>query len=295
MKHRVVRRGTAAAALLATSGLMAACVPPTPPPTQNFQFKATSVTVNSSNDKGPCVFGVCVPPANDEPYAINIAFKVTIGEPGSATTQIVTGSNHWPGAFDQGPGEGGSHNFTGGEQATVGLNGITMVDIGDLAAGSKLTVAGVWAWGMEADLYSPGGIEASANVLKTALNNTLAATSLPSDPNQIVSSIISAIGVGGAFSYLGANLGSIFFGDDAIGSKFYIGVGARGALSDIIQSTAGSVAFPSIDIPVATTPPDIRGGAIFSLGAGNRTFSGQSHTNGGVDGRHTYTYTLTGV
>ena len=154
MKRQAVRRTALTGMVAATSLVSLACVPPTPPPTQNFTFKATNVTVNSSNDKGPCVFSVCVPPANDEPYAINIAFKVTIGEPGSATTQVVTGGNHWPGAFDQGPGEGGSHTFTSGEQAAAGLNGISMLDVTDLAAGNKLQVAGVWAWGMEADLYS---------------------------------------------------------------------------------------------------------------------------------------------
>ena len=267
---------------------------PTPPPTQNFTFKADSVTVNSSNDKGPCLFGVCVPPAKDEPYVVNIAFKVTIGEANSASTTIVTGDNHWPGALDQGPGEGSSHTFAGGEQAATTLS-TTMLDVADLAT-NKLQIAGVWSWGMEADLYSPGGIEAAANTLKTALNTALGGGTLPSDTGAIVSMILNAIGgVNGVFSFLGANLGSIFFGDDAIGSKLYIGVGARGALSSIIQSTAGGAAFPSIDLPLVTVPPDIRGGAIFSLGAGDRVLSGQSMTNGGVAGQHTYQFSLTGA
>jgi hypothetical protein len=170
-----------------------------------------------------------------------------------------------------------------------------MLDVLDLAGGQKLTIAGVWSWGMEADQYSPGGIDASANVLRTALNNVLAGGAAITDPNQIVSAILNALGVGGVFSYLGANLGSIFFGDDAIGSKMYIGVGARGALSDIVQGSAGSAVFPSIDIPVVNVPPDIRGGAIFSLGAGNRNFTGQSFTNDGIQGRHTYSFSLAGA
>ena len=289
-------RTTVLGAVVASAAVLAtACPPtPTPPPPQHFTFKADSVTVNSSNDKGPCLFGVCVPPAKDEPYVVNIAFKVTIGEANSASTTIVTGDNHWPGALDQGPGEGSSHTFAGGEQAATTLS-TTMLDVADLAT-NKLQIAGVWSWGMEADLYSPGGIEAAANTLKTALNTALGGGTLPSDTGAIVSMILNAIGgVNGVFSFLGANLGSIFFGDDAIGSKLYIGVGARGALSSIIQSTAGGAAFPSIDLPLVTVPPDIRGGAIFSLGAGDRVLSGQSMTNGGVAGQHTYQFSLTGA
>ena len=297
MKRRLVRR-SALTGVLAATGLMATACPPMEPPvipSQNFTFKANSVTVNTSNDKGVCVLGVCVPPARDEPFVINIGFKVTIGQPNSATTQIITGDNAWPGLIQQGPGEGSSHTFTGGQQAITPLSNIPMLDVLDLAGGQKLTVAGVWSWGMEADLYSPGGITASANVLRTALNQFLAGGAPITDANQIVTIILNALGVGGVFSYLGANLGSIFFGDDAIGSKLYIGVGTRGALSDIVQGSAGSAVFPSIDIPVVNVPPDIRGGAIFSLGAGDRTLSGQSFTNGGVSGRHTYSFSLAGA
>jgi hypothetical protein len=220
---------------------------------------------------------------------VNIAFKVTIGEANSASTTIVTGDNHWPGALDQGPGEGSSHTFAGGEQAATTLS-TTMLDVADLAT-NKLQIAGVWSWGMEADLYSPGGIEAAANTLKTALNTALGGGTLPSDTGAIVSMILNAIGgVNGVFSFLGANLGSIFFGDDAIGSKLYIGVGGGAE-----QHTSADAAFPSIDLPLVTVPPDIRGGAIFSLGAGDRVLSGQSMTNGGVAGQHTYQFSLTGA
>ena len=54
---------------------------------------------------------------------------------------------------------------------------------------------------------------------------------------------------------------------------------------------AAGVAFPSIAIPVLKIPPDIGGGAIFSLGTGTKSFTDGS-TNGSVDGKHTTTYTF---
>lgn len=284
-------------ARLALLGLVAAfatiaasCTPAAPPPVQSFSFKANSVTINSSNDSGPCAFGVCVPPDKDEPYVVNIAFRATVGQ-ADAQTYVTVGTHPWTGAFDQGPSTGQTHNFTGSQQGTVTIPDVPLLDVADLGS-SGLVIAGVWSWAMEADLYSPGGIDTAAGVLRDALNQAFSGAALPSDPAGIVGMILTKIGVGGAFSFLGANLGSIFFGDDAIGSRMYIGVGARGALSDIIQSSVGSAAFPSLAIPVATVPPDINGGAIFSLGAGAQNFTGQSMTNGGVDGRHTYSSTF---
>ena len=47
----------------------------------------------------------------------------------------------------------------------------------------------------------------------------------------------------------------------------------------------------SVAIPALSVPPDIGGGAIFSLGTGTKTFS-NNYTNGGVQGRHTTSYSF---
>ena len=285
-------------AVLLLTAMTAACTPPAPyagPPTKDVSFAANSVTVNSSNDKGVCVFGVCVPPANDEPFVINVWFRMKIGVANSATTGVVTGDNAWPGTFDQGPGEGQSHTYTGGQQGTVNFSGMSTPDVGDLLQGAPVEIAGVWSWKMEADLIGVGSVATTAaNALKTVLNDVLGGATLPSDASQIVSLILNALGgVGNGFATLASTIASIIpFGpsDDGMGSAFYIGVGASGTLSDIITSTAGSVAFPSIAIPVVSVPPDIGGGAIFSLGA-SHSFS-NNYTNGGVSGQHTTSYTF---
>jgi hypothetical protein len=290
------RRLCAALALVSTVAVLGACTTPPPyggPPTASRSFSATSVTVNSSNDK-TCVLGICAG-ANDEPFNIHVWFRVQIGVPNSADAGVVTGDNAWSGIFDQGPGEGGSHTYTGGQKATVNFSNIAMPDVLDLAQGAHLEIAGVWAWKMEADLLGVGGLATTAaNAIKSALNSTLANGSTPSDPNLIVNTILDAIGgIGGFFSALGGLLASVvpFAGDDAVGSAMYVGIGASGTLADIINSTASGASFPSLALPLVKVPPDIGGGSIFSLGSGTKTFS-NNFTNGGVDGRHTTSYTF---
>ena len=81
--------------------------------------------------------------------------------------------------------------------------------------------------------------------------------------------------------------------DDGIGSRFYVGIGARGTLASILDSSIGGTSFPSLAIPVVKVPPDIDGGAIFTLG--NKSFTNQVMINGGVDGKHTYSFSLSQV
>jgi hypothetical protein len=299
MEHRRIRRGLALMSIFAVVGLTAAACAPTGggggPATHNFTFGATSVTVNSSNDyTPPCIFGVCLSPANDEPYVIDIGFTVKVGQANSATDAVVVGDNQWSGIFDQGPGEGDSASMTGSASGAVTFPNVPLLDVGDLLnTNNHLEIAGVWSWAMEADLLGVSGIATTAgDAIKTVLNSTLATGSLPSDPNALVSSIIGVLG-NNIFPLLGSGLASIipFAGDDAIGSRFYVGLGVTGSLKTIVDAAVGSVTFPSLTIPVLSDPPDIDGGAIFSLGA--KTFSNQVMTNGGVQGQHTYTFAMT--
>ena len=112
------------------------------------------------------------------------------------------------------------------------------------------------------------------------------------DTSQIVNSILGVLG-NNIFPLLGSGLASIipFAGDDAIGSRFYVGLGVTGSLKGIIDAAIGGKSFPSLAIPVISDPPDIDGGAIFSLAT--QSFTNQVMTNGGVSGKHTYDYQLT--
>jgi hypothetical protein len=303
MRGTDLRRVLVSASILAAGALVAACGPqgPVPAPTVptgNFQFKALSAKNVSSNDESGCFLGICVNPSTDEPYPINIAFTVQIGVPGSATAHAVVGDQHWDwfNPFDQGPDEGETYTFSnGGEQAPVNLSNVPLLDVADLAFTSNhLEVAGVWSWALEGDTdpIGPGGMaDTVADGLKAALNSTLAVGSLPSDPSDIVNSVLGVIG-SHLFPTIGSFLSSVVpWGDDGMGSRMYIGLGARGTLKSIIDSSTASVSFPSIAIPVVKIPPDIDGGAIFSLGS--RSFTGQVMTNGSVQGRHDYAFSLT--
>ena len=299
--HRMnLRRGLALVAVLATTGLMAACTPPTSSgaPKRNFTFTADSVFINQSQDfTGPCILGVCVSPAKDEPFVINIGFSVDVGKANSATSSVVVGDNAWSGAFDQGPAEGTGVSFSGGQQAAYTFSQVPLLQFSDILANAvlpaaqqnHLRVAGVWTWAMEADLIGVGGLAgATSDVIKNALNTFVAGSGSGSTANAFIQSIIDAI-LDNLLPALGSLVGSIipFAGDDYMGSRMYIGLGVRGDLKSALTSILSGVSVPSIDLPVI---PDLLGGKIVALGT--QSFTGQVF-NQPSQGKHTYTLSLT--
>jgi hypothetical protein len=224
---------------------------------------------------------------HDEPYSLNIAFRVKVGEPNSAQTSVVEGDAH------NDVGEGQTYTMQGGERARTNFPTVGMVDLLDLALGAKLEVVGVWTWAMEEDFIGVNSAAHTvADVVKTALNSTVAAASLPSDPNQIVSTLLSTVGFGGAFTILGTTLLRITgLQDDAVGSRMYIGLGVAGGLGDIIDATVGTAAFPTLAIPAITIPPDIEGGQIFRLGSpASQNITNQLMNQPSVDGDYTMSF-----
>ena len=91
---KLLSRGVLPGMLVATSLLATACPPPASSTPVNWAFKATSVTVNDSQDevRDP-IFGACISltGCSDEPYVLNVNFRVKIGVANSAQT-FVTGS-----------------------------------------------------------------------------------------------------------------------------------------------------------------------------------------------------------
>lgn len=290
------RAAIAALSLLCAAALLAACAEPPPAPTATRTFQATQVTVNSSND-GFNLLCFCT---RDEPKNVHIGFRVRVGVPNSASAQVIAGANAWDGVFEQGLAEGQSHNYSGSQRAPISFSGISMPDVGDLLLGAPLEIAGVWAWKLEDDGILAANVNNVANAasvaMVAALNATVAQAAIPSDPNLIVDLLLDTIGTLGFFDTFTTVITGILnnlnvLTDDVVGSAMYVGVGSSGTLAQIIDGVAGSVAFPSIAIPLLSVPPDIGGGAIFSLGTGTKTFS-NNFTNGSIDGRHTTTYTF---
>lgn len=293
----------AAVVLLSTVGLVAAaCTPPPPPvaPNINFNFVGTNVLATDQTEffaPFGCGLGNCY----DEPYLINIWFRVKIGVPGSADAGVVSTRSATPEpkvckVGNQPPCPSGSESFAlntapGGSGGLVQFTGVPAQDVWYLLANptdNKVEVVGVWSWAMEEDWVGTALPGSLASIIKSTLNSTLAVGSLPGDLNDlaqlIVNNLGSAILLGGAS--LADALTDFFLGigDDTIGSRFFVFVGASGTLASIINAATPSTTPISASL-TALGIPDIQG---FSIKAtSNLTFT-QSYTGSGAT--HIYDY-----
>ncbi|CAN5467280.1 hypothetical protein BH10ACT3_BH10ACT3_12520 [soil metagenome] len=276
-----------AVALLAVMGVAASCAPTAPDgsiATKNWTFKANSVKVNSSQDAvyDP-IFGACISFAGckDEPYLLNIGFRVKIGVPGSASAFVVNPRTDAP--EDVAPGT--TVNVSGAAASATTFNGVQALDLADLAnTNNHLEVVGTYVWASEEDTIGNGAAgSAIAGLLTDALNDTLASTSLTNlDASFIINLILNNIG--GAFGIIANNLPTLGLGDDVLGGGMYIGIGAQGTLGSALDAVIGTTPFPTIAIPVVSVPPDITGGGIYTL-TGGKTFA---QTFVGAGGSHTW-------
>lgn len=288
MRNRSVRHAAIACVVGAIGLFTVACAPPPAPTAETWQWKSTRVTVNNSQDE-VCVI-VCVN-RNDEPKTVTVAFRVKVGVPNSAQAWVANGSAY----NDLGAGE--SRNLVGGEQNPVNFTNVVPLDVLDLLTGAApLEVIGVYTWAVEEDEVGLGSpANTTANLFRDALNATVAAGNIPADLNFLLDSILDNIG--GALLLLGSNILDIDFGlgdinDDAMGGGLYIGLAVKGGLADIVNAAVPGVTF-DFDIPIATVPPDIQRGGIFTTGVSPKTFLGQTFT--GQDGQHTYDFQVAKV
>lgn len=279
-------KGLLAGMLAATSLLATACPPPGGPVLNNVTFKATDVTVNDSQDAvyDP-IFGLCISltGCSDEPYVLNVNFRVKIGVANSAQGFVSGSRGNGPG----GVGAGSSRVLTGAQQSTATFAGVQGLDILDLLdTNNHLEVWGSYVWALEEDTI---GVATAANdvaaILKDAMNATLAQAALPSDPNFILDLIVDNIL--NAITLLASNIPLFGLGDDVMGGAIYVGVGAKGALGDIINAAIGTTTLGPIAIPLVSLPPDIDHGGFYTM-TGPKSFTGQGFSGGG--GTHTYNF-----
>lgn len=271
----------------AFAAVAAACAPPVapggPPAPINWSFKGTNMTVNNSQDE-TCVL-VCVN-REDEPYLVQIAFRVRIGEPGSAQAWVVTGDTL------PSTGAGGSRALTGGQQAKVDFTGVQPLDVLDaLNPSNKMDVVGTYTWAAEEDTIDSltGGAQSVADAFKTALNSTLAAGSLPSgDTNALLNLVFNALfgNFNTPFKLILSNIPCLGLCDDVLGGAVYVGLGVTGTLASLIDGALGSFPVPSFSIPLVSVPPPIQGGGFYTMGAAKNF----TQTFTGAGGQHTYTF-----
>ena len=274
--------------LLASMGMVAgACAPQAPgggPAPQNWGFEANSVKVHNSQDEVCIIF--CVN-RRDEPYVLQIAWRVKIGQPGSAQAWVV---GHRDNAYnDLGAGE--SRVLQGNERAKVTFSGVKPLDVLDvLNANNKMEVFGTYTWAMEEDEV---GIQSAANsvadLFEDALNATLAPATLPSDEAAIVDLVLDLLfdNIGGAITILLSNIPLFGLGDDLLGGAFYVGLGATGVLGSGIDAVLGSFSIPVLNLLGDNMiPPKIVGGGLYTM-TGSKNFT---QFFSGADGTHEYTF-----
>lgn len=271
------------AALLGSFALVAAACtpPPSGPGSANWKFEGTQVTVNDSQDE-TCVLGICSN-SSDEPYLIQIGWRVKIGVPNSASTFVVNARDFELSGMDAGD----TANLSGGATATATFNNVPVLGLtGALNPDNNLEIVGTYTWAVESDTIGIGtGANGTADVFTDALNATLAQASVPSDPNVLVDLIVDNLG--NAFDILVSNIPTFGLGDDTLGGAVYVGIGAVGTLGSLIGQATAGVSFPAINLLGDNqVPPKIVGGGFYTMN-GPRTF--QQAFNG-AGGSHTYTF-----
>jgi hypothetical protein len=277
----------AVVAMVTTLGLAAAAcaapIPGAPPPPVNWSFKGTGVTVNDVQDE-VCII-VCFN-SEDEPYLLQVSFRVRIGEPGSATASVTKGSAL------SGLGAGDSSILTGSQQAKVNFNGVQPLDVLDaLNSNNKLDVVGVYTWAAEEDTIDSltAGAGAIADIFENALNATLAQNVLPNgDTEALLALIFDALfdNIGTPFNLILSNIPCLGLCDDVLGGAVYVGLGATGTLADAIEFAATDFTIPAISIPLVDVPPDVQGGGLFTM----KNTKNFTQTFSGADGVHTYSF-----
>lgn len=285
----MIRRRTSsvlAICALALGLVAAACTPPPPPPVENWNFNSTQVRVNSATDAlyapdwlgGGCI---AIPNCNDEPYVINIWFRVKFGVANSAQAGVVYTDDC---GSEISIGAGSSRALSGCQAGNVAFNDVQMLDLLDINDQNPIELMGVWQWVMEEDQFgiNAGGI---ATALQKVLNDTVASGEAPPTDN-LVSYIINVLFSGGfvqsfqtAIGLLGINVPVL--GDDAMGSRLYAAVNARGGLADAIgtSTTSGGIS-------VGFGIPSMQ--SISITGLGNSPIGFDNMTSAGAGGSHSY-------
>lgn len=243
------RRFTAAALVAAVALLAAACAEPPPPPPQssaNWKIQAGTLTVNDDNND---CFGLC---AADEPYLVNLGFRVQFNTPNSASTFVVHNVSNelkCPGSPPSGLFADEDSCATGESTAVpaamgrLNFPGLKLVDVGDLLYQYSPEVAGAFTFAYEEDqVFGSGNVADTvagfAGALRTVLNSTVATGTLPTDGNAAAALIVDIIG-DVALGFIGNTLLGLLSGlgnaDDLIGVAPIVVVGVTGTLANLVN------------------------------------------------------------
>lgn len=270
------------------------------PPVVNNSFRGTSVTVIDQTE-----FTFLVN-RYDEPYLVNIHARVAFNDPNSASAGAISTRSFSPEiAVCKVANQGGFGNCDPGTETaalTAGPGGsgaentdtnIAVLDLIDVLYGqNKLAVTLNWVWAMEEDLIGnplPGSL---ATILTNVLNSTIAAGTIPDFNNaQAIVDLIfddlgDAIGLGAA-ALANALIGLIpWVGDDLLGSRMYVRVGAYGGLGALIDAASVNVAGIQLNL-TAIGVPNILGATVRGMASGH-SYPNQVFNGSGFDYRYDF-------
>lgn len=302
MRHVRTRRVGFVAAFLAISVVAAACVPPAPPSAETWSFKADQVTGVVGNDpfiKPPligCSSEGILSNCYDEPYTINIWFRVKLGVPGSAQTGVVSTRSDSVSVCAQNrpncEGRPTTRALNDDQGGRVNFANLQRYDVIDVLANQNapIEIVGSWVWAMEEDLAGTLNAGPIANILKNVLNDTIGSGNVPSDLNDLVQLIVDNLGQAillGGSALLNAVTSILFgLGDDVMGSRFYIGLGVKGELANIVNSVVPDLDGFNTNLGFVGIP-NVLGLTIRGLGGSSQAFNDQVFNQ---DGRHDYNF-----
>lgn len=288
-----------AAALGTSAALIAGCTPAGPSATGDFTFAATRVTAQRQTEMyAPQGCSYLFANCYDEPYLVNIAFRVTYDLADSADAWVVStrGTSPEPTLCikaSQPPCPSGSETEAlqsgsgknGGQVKFTGVRKPTLTDFTNPE--NKLEVLGVWTWGMEEDWVGtplPGVI---APVIERMLNETIALAQPPEEPEDTVQDIIDrfteAIELGGSSLADAITDALAGIGDDLLGSRLYLFVGSSGGLASAID--LASFTYDELNLELESFGiPDIA--EVFVKSTSSQSFAAQSFASDKADHRY---------
>jgi len=300
--RRVRNRSVVAVAAFLTLSITAACVPPAPPSSQDWSFKADQVTAVVGNDPfirppiiGCGTFEGITQNCFDEAYTITIWFRAQVGVPNSAQTGVVSTRPNAVSLCAQNrptcSGNPTTRSLNNNQGGLVNFPDVRRYDVPDLIANpnAPVEIVGAWVWAMEEDLAGTLNAGPIANIMRDVLNQTIGEGNLPSDVSDLVQLLIDNLGQAillGGSALLNA-LTSILFGigDDVLGSRIYVGVGARGTLGSIVNSSVPNLDGFNANLGFVGIP-NVLGVSVKAL-TGTQSFNDQVFNQ---DGRHDYDF-----
>lgn len=277
--------------------LAASCTTPSTSAATDFTFRATKVTATAQTEHSvvqSCTY--ILSNCYDEPYLVNIWFRVTYDLPDSASADVVSTRATSPevtvckaslqppcatGSQTESLGAGAGKN--GGQVTFKNVKRPSLIDLTN--PDNKIEIVGNWTWALEEDWIGNPVPQVIAPVIEQVLNDTIALAETPEsgDIAQDTVDQFEAAVTSQLAEVLSDALSTI--GDDLLGSRLYLFVGSSGALATTID--LASVNYSDLNLALQNLGiPDVD--EVLVKSTNPQSFAGQSFAGAGAT--HTYDF-----